>query len=89
MSVTNQDCSQTLLTKEQAIALLSTIGPEHKIPESVKERTIVCFPIRYEKGTKDGELIKLCSVLEVQKFKVFNDEGKGRFMWLVKWDHGL
>lgn len=89
MSIVHQACSQALFTKEQAQALLSTIGPEHKVPESVKEHTVVCFPIRYEKGAKDGELIKLCSVLQVRKFKVFDDKGKGRYMWLIEWGHGL
>lgn len=89
MTIIAQPCTQALFTKEQTIALLSAIGPEHKVPESVKERTVVCFPIRYEKGGKEGELIKLCSVLQVQKFKVFNDEGKGRYMWLIEWSHGL
>ena len=89
MSVTDQNCSQALFTKEQAAALLATIGPEHKLPESVKGCTVVCFPIRYEKGAEDGDLIKLCSVLRVQKSKVFDNTGKGRYMWIVEWSHRL
>ena len=89
MTILVQNESQALYTKEQAQALLATIGPEYSLPQSVKQITVVAFPIRYEQGKKEGELIKLCSVLKVSKMRVFDESGKGRYMWRVAWGHGL
>jgi hypothetical protein len=89
MTIVHQKCQQALLTKEQAQALLATIGPAHSVPQSVKESVFVVLPIQYEQGKVGGELIKLCSVLRVSKLKIFDENGKGRFMWLFDWSHGL